>query len=226
MERAFPGLHLGWKVSEEGRPVALPRRDAWISEVTPDGGFRLVCNGDESYPVTISAWERRAGPEPHAQPLLQVSAELPLDAATIAVAVDMLEEVAEGARALWGHATPDRAVGEIAQQSIRPLQGPPRPPRGLPVLALSERLRAPEIPHCLGWLNYWSAATARWLNFPDPARDAELLSRSRRTATGGWLVRLTDEPLDLDTPVHLDALLRAYERFPEIGGRGTGASGV
>ncbi len=37
----------------------------------------------------------------------------------------------------------------------------------------------------------------------------ELLSRARRTATGGWVVRLTDALLDLD------------ERFPEIGGRST-----
>nr|WP_095976989.1 DUF5953 family protein [Melittangium boletus] len=28
-----------------------------------------------------------------------------------------------------------------------------------------------------------------------------------------------DAPLDLDNPAHLDALKRAYERFPEIGGR-------
>ncbi|HYO73931.1 MAG TPA: DUF5953 family protein [Archangium sp.] len=33
------------------------------------------------------------------------------------------------------------------------------------------------------------------------------------------MVRLTDAPLDLNTPAHLDALKRAYERFPEIGGR-------
>jgi hypothetical protein len=32
---------------------------------------------------------------------------------------------------------------------------------------------------------------------------------------------LTDAPLDLDNPAHLDALKRAYERFPEIGGRST-----
>ncbi|HYO74656.1 MAG TPA: DUF5953 family protein [Archangium sp.] len=38
------------------------------------------------------------------------------------------------------------------------------------------------------------------LAFPDPSRDAELLSRARRTATGGWVVRLTDAPLDLDNP--------------------------
>ncbi|ATB27222.1 hypothetical protein MEBOL_000660 [Melittangium boletus DSM 14713] len=80
-------------------------------------------------------------------------------------------------------------------------------------------MRSPEIPHRLGWLNYWSDAAARAIGFPDPARDAELLSRARRTATGGWVVRLTDEPLDLDNPAHLHALKRAYESFPEIGGR-------
>ncbi|KFE66321.1 hypothetical protein DB31_0794 [Hyalangium minutum] len=55
--------------------------------------------------------------------------------------------------------------------------------------------------------------------FPDPARDAELLTRARRTPSGGWVVQLTDAPLDLDNPAHLDALKRAYERFPAIGGR-------
>jgi Family of unknown function (DUF5953) len=57
------------------------------------------------------------------------------------------------------------------------------------------------------------------IGFPEPARDAELLSRARRTTTGGWVVRLTDAPLDLDNPAHLDALKRAYERFLEVGGR-------
>ena len=35
----------------------------------------------------------------------------------------------------------------------------------------------------------------------------------------GGLSGFTDAPLDLDSPAHLDALKRAYERFPEIGGR-------
>jgi hypothetical protein len=89
----------------------------------------------------------------------------------------------------------------------------------LPALKLAWDIPSPEIPHRLGWVNYWSAAAARAIGFPDAARDAELLSRARRTVTGGWVVRLTDEPLDLDNPAHLDALLRTYERFPEIGGR-------
>ncbi|RKH00559.1 DUF5953 family protein [Corallococcus carmarthensis] len=44
-------------------------------------------------------------------------------------------------------------------------------------------------------------------------------SRARRTASGGWVVQLIDAPLDLDNLAHLAALKRAYERFPEIGGR-------
>ncbi|RKG95179.1 hypothetical protein D7X32_39845 [Corallococcus carmarthensis] len=97
--------------------------------------------------------------------------------------------------------------------------GPEKPPLGLPALKLPEAIPAPEIPRHLGWLNYWSAAAAKAIGFPDPSRDAELLSHARRTATGGWVVRLTEDPLDLGDRAHLAALLRAYERIPEIGGR-------
>jgi hypothetical protein len=118
----------------------------------------------------------------------------------------------------WGHATPDSAAMDIEEQTSRPFHGPHVPPRGLPVLKKSEDIRSPEIPHRLGWLNYWSAAAAQSIGFPDPQRDADLLSRSRRTATGGWVVRLTQEPLDLDNHSHLDVLLRTYERFVEAAG--------
>ena len=80
-------------------------------------------------------------------------------------------------------------------------------------------MRVPEIPYDLGWLNYWSAAAAQALGFPQPARDAELLTRARHMDSGGWVIPLTDSPLDLDNPAHLDTLKRAYARFPEIGRR-------
>jgi hypothetical protein len=148
-----------------------------------------------------------------------VHAELPLDKPVIAAAGEMLEYVAEGARAFWGHATPDAAALDIAYQTAPTLEGPPSPRRGLPALKLFEHIRSPEIPYFLGWLNYWSPAAARAIVFPDASRDAELLTRARRTPMGGWVVQLTDAPLDLDNPAHLDALKRAYERFPEIGER-------
>jgi hypothetical protein len=219
MEGAIPGLRLGWTLSEKETFIALPHRDEWVAAERTDGGFPFLCNDDKSRPVTLTGWENPNGLAAGCPPHLEVHADLPLDAVGIAAAADVLEAVAEGARAFWGHATPFDAGVAIAEQTSPTLAGPPRPPRGLPALKLPEKIRSPVIPHRLGWLNYWSAAAAQAVGFPDPARDAELLSRARRTASGGWVVQLTDAPLDLDNPAHLDALKRAYGRFPVIGGR-------
>jgi len=197
----------------------LSERDAWLARVREPGGFPLICNNDDTFPVMVSGWERRAVYGPGGQALLEVHAHLPPDAAGAAAAPDVLEAVAEAAHAFWGDATPFSAGVDIARQTKNGPSDVEPPPRGLPWLKLPRELPSAEIPQCLGWLCYWSAASARIIGFPDPARDVELLSRSRRTASGGWVVKLTGEPLDLDRPAHLDALKRAYERFPEIGGR-------
>ncbi|MCY1074966.1 DUF5953 family protein [Archangium lansingense] len=219
MERALPGLKLGWTLTEKGDIVALPDRDEWVVAGRTDGGFPFVCNDDDNYPMTLFGLENPnslyAGGGPH----FEVHGSLHLDAVGIAPAADVLKALGEAARAYWGDATPLGAGAEISRQTLDPRRKPGSPPRGLPALRFPDHIRSPEIPHRLGWLNYWSAATARAIGFPDTARDADLLSRSLRTATGGWVVRLTDAPLDLDNPAHLDALLRAYARFPVIGGR-------
>jgi hypothetical protein len=222
MERALPGLSLEWTISSEGQRIPVPQREAWLARGRPTGrGFPLLRNGDDDFRVTVTGLELPASSSPGGQAQLDIHAALPLTVDGIAAAADVLEAVAEGARAFWGHATPFNAGVDIARQTKNWAANPQPPPRGLPALRLPEKIRSPEIPHRLGWLNYWSEAAARAIGFPDPSRDTELLSRSRRTATGGWAVRLTDAPLDLDNPAHLDVLKRAYERFPEIGGRST-----
>ncbi|MDC0712024.1 DUF5953 family protein [Stigmatella sp. ncwal1] len=219
MEHALPGMRLEWTISDQGQFVPLPQRDAWLTEAAARGTFPMLCNGDENSLVTVSGLEIPAGLAPGGKPLCDIPAKLPLNAASIAMAADVLEGMAEGARSFWGHATPHRTAVEIARQTSHPVRKPQVPPRGLPALRFPEDIRSPEIPHRLGWLNYWSAAAARAIGFPDPLVDADLLTRARCTASGGWILRLTDAPLDLDDPTHLDALRRAYERFPEIGGR-------
>jgi hypothetical protein len=197
----------------------LPQRDVWLAHAIRDDRIPFVCNNDKEYPIMISGWECSAASGPGGQALLDVHGQLPLDAGGIGAAPEVLEGVAEGARAFWGHASPSSYASAVADQNRHSPSDPDFTPRGLPAIKLPWQLPSPEIPRYLGWVNYWSAAAARIIGFPDPARDGDLLSRARRTATGGWVVRLTDAPLDLDIPAHLDALRRAYERFPEIGGR-------
>ena len=224
MERAFPGLRLEWTVTDKdkGELVHLPQRDAWVKHVTEEEeSLRFVCNGDENNLVTLWGARLPASFGPGGKAQSDFHAALPHNAAGVAAAPAVLEAVAEAARAFWGHATPFNASVDIVSQ-IQNLPTMPEPPRrGLPVLKGPGFRSSPEIPGRLGWLCYWSAAAARIIGFPDAARDAELLSRSRRTASGGWVVQLTDEPLDLDRPEHLDMVKRTYERFPEIGGRST-----
>ncbi|WP_404363314.1 DUF5953 family protein [Corallococcus coralloides] len=219
LEKALPDLRLEWRLSKSGRPIALPQRDAWLIESIAEGGFPIVCNGDQRYPVTVWGRGRDGLFSAGGQSQFEVHAKLPLDEPVIASAAAVLEGMAEGARALWGRATPYEAAVDIAYQTAPTLEGPPSPRRGLPALKPFEHIRSPEIPYYLGWMNYWSAAAANAIGFPDPARDSELLSRARLTTSGGWLVQLTDTPLDLDNPAHLNTLKRTYERFPEIGGR-------
>ncbi|HZH12796.1 MAG TPA: DUF5953 family protein [Archangium sp.] len=219
MERALPGLRLAWRVSEAGRPIALTEREAWLAESVADGEFGLLCNGDESYPVTMDGRRENAIASPGGEPLLIVHAKFPQDERIAAAAVDMLENVAEGVRARWGVVAPGPVRLVIAAQTGPKSGGPERPPHGLPMLKLPWNIRSPTVPRYLGWINYWSAAAAEAIGFPEPSRDAELLARARRTASGGWVVSLTEAPLDLDKPAHLEALKQAYERFPQIGGR-------
>jgi hypothetical protein len=221
MERALPGLRLAWTLSEKGAFIPLTHRDEWVTADGTDGGFPFLCNDDEDRPVTLTGWENPSGLAVGSPPRFEVHATLPRDAGGIAAAAGVLDAIGEAAHAVWGHASPSGHGEIVARQFRRPGDEPHVPPHGLPSLKLPRYNPAPEIPHYLGWLNYWSAAAAEAIGFPDPARDAELRSRARRTATGGWVVQLTDAPLDLDIPAHLDALKRAYERFPTIGGRVT-----
>jgi hypothetical protein len=219
LEQALPGMHLGWMLSEAGEIHPVSHRDEWLVQAAAQGELPTLCNGDEGSLVTLAGWDRAGGMSPGARPLFEVQVEQPLDAHGIETASRVLEAVAESARAYWGRVLTTNTAVELARQTRRRWQDPPEPPRGLPVLEPLEMTPTPVVPHHLGWLNYWSAATAQALGFPDPSQDAELLSRSRRTASGGWLVPLTDTPLDMDAPDHLDALLRAYARFPAMGGR-------
>ena len=65
----------------------------------------------------------------------------------------------------------------------------------------------------LYWINFWDEATARRLGgFPDETLDRPLQGLYERLP-GGWLLKLTPDPTDLDKPEDRARLQWAYERF-------------
>ncbi|RYZ15995.1 MAG: hypothetical protein EOO70_05535 [Myxococcaceae bacterium] len=160
MERALPGLRLGWTLSDQGKLIPLPQRDEWIAEAIAKERLPLLSNDDEDNLVTVSGWRRPGSSSPGGHPQFEVHAELPLDAGTLASAVDLLEYIADGIHAFWGRVLPSGVAERIAQQFRHRDEEPHLPPLGLPTLKPPGKLSAPELPHHLGWLNYWSAASA------------------------------------------------------------------
>ncbi|WP_414653966.1 DUF5953 family protein [Hyalangium sp.] len=142
-----------------------------------DGEFPLLHNGKDSYFVSVSGWAGTATSSSGGQAQLEVHAKLPLAEEAIAAAVDVLEGVAEGARARTGDMPRPPARGWISRQTKNWAANPQPPPRGLPALKLPWNIPSPELPHRLGWIT-----ERRILAAPQVPRRAGGAPASRRGA--------------------------------------------
>jgi hypothetical protein len=150
---------------------------------------------------------------------LKATMWMPDEPSTVEHVCDIIAEVGIALQAAWGIANPLLTAGEIAHQVVLDQPLPDRPPAGLPSLAMPQQIDGLNVPHMLGWVNYWSESTAKRIRFSGPLRDDDLLKRARQVEGGGWVVRLTDPPLDLNLDSHRTILRRAYEVLPAVGGR-------
>jgi hypothetical protein len=217
-------------------PVPLADRDRWLLDAPSRGKLPFICNHLEGRAVILQ--QIQVGPDEHVQPVLGVSADFPPEPGVWQHAADLMAEVGVALCAHWGNASTGLTSGALSSQILWDEPHPDRPPPGLPALVDDDERSS--VPYILGWVNYWSKEAAARIGFPDPARHAELLERARQVEGGGWVVQLTDEPLDicfrvhswcageykapeeprdLSNPAHLRALQRAYELLPAIGGR-------
>jgi hypothetical protein len=214
LEAALPGIRLDCEATPSGTARQLTDRDGFLRVAASRRELPFLFTCDQDRYVAVRGNEQPGILMPGGAPLYEVWLSLP-----IAEGPGRLEQALAGigraSGAHWGAASPEAAAAIIATQTV--WAHLPRPvPAGLPPLVPPGRLRNGLIPQRLGWINYWSEKTARHLGFPDPALDRDLLVRSR-SLDNAWVVRLTDEPLDLCRHDHLLALREAYNRFAAIG---------
>jgi hypothetical protein len=237
VERVLPWAELRFHMPDGATaPVPLPNRDRWLLDAAAGGELPFICNNIEGRAVTMS--QREVGPYLNRLPVLLVSAKFPPEPDVWQHAANLVAAVGVALDAWWGNASTVNTGAALSHQIVGDTPDPDRPPPGLPALEVDDEKC--DVPDILGWVNYWSKEAAARIGFPDPARHAELLERARQVEGGGWVVQLTDEPLDIDfrphtwcaghykapeeprdlsNPAHLRALQRAYELLPAIGGR-------
>jgi hypothetical protein len=242
LEALLPGAQLQWRAEAPAdagagdderwmrgagvRLVHVVDRERWLGEQVGQGHDVLLFSGAPYTGLSVSAL---------ADPIAvrgggavgSVAVHLAPGAVPRELLPQLLAVSGDALGAWWAEHTPLAAAGELVQvQWGRP--GRPNAAREqllartpalaqLPLLQGSlAALPVPEAPLTLGWLNYWSETTARWLGFPDTARDGEWLARSSRTPAGAWVWQLTEQPFDPKRPGHVEALVRAYARFERV----------
>lgn len=205
---------LNYGLTELGAPFVLKERDAFLQAAIAKGQLPIVCNGVEDRLVSFTGYSIPAILSPASTPTLDVTLNIPGESPYTSLVPVILETMAESMDAYWGVASPRDAAAHIGDQTAIPGL-PKQHPLGLPTLAPPRELRDVHIPQRLGWLNYWSSASAHVLKWSGEA--SETFAITRRFPSGAWLLQLTDAPLDLTQPDHLARLKAAYERFPNLG---------
>jgi len=217
-EKLFPEDRMNYTVSTEGVPLAIQNREAFLQSGALRGEIPLISNGLEDRHVSVFGHAIPAVLTPGGAPLLHIAIVLPETIEYVLKANQLLLRACERMRAYWGVGSPNETAAKITEQTVFP-GIPIQPPLGLPALLPPQQMASPILPQRFGWLNYWSAEAASALEFPNDSNDAAWFAEARRGADGGWILKLTDSPLDLTIPEHLERLKKAYARFPTIGRR-------
>lgn len=203
-------------------PVKRGDRRAFIEGRLRQIATRLppFSNGKETWARNISAAGdmRPTGPGRKQQLRIQVSFPRSLAGTR---GESLLAELGPAMGAWWGAISFADLASSTGHQYSNSLEPPKRPPEGLPRLTRGHLLDSIARPHQLGWLNYWSHEAATLAGF-DASHDEAIVDGVRRIADRGWLVRLTEEPLDLSRATHRARLSAAYERFRGVGRVGVG----
>lgn len=201
LERVLPGVRLDRTMPKPFKEVIVTDRRKFVADTLQQDEIAVLYAG--TGPTAVNTFTNQSYPVVSAcgQPLLEFQFTLaPMYTDRAAAA---LVAAGDACAALHGYAVPSDAWEVMGEQKYAP-------PLGLPLIKFPKELPSPYSPMFIGWLNYWSPEAAARFHFPDGPGFDELRARAKKTPAGAWLVQLTDEPLDMANPAHVDVLRRAY----------------
>ncbi len=220
LEREFPALPIDFTMpyhrSDAGGPHKVENRHKYLRQRTRTKLWWFVLNDGEGWPEAVTIMGRM-----NDEDIGTLGVETMFPAAPWDFCERLLVELGDVLGANYSAVLPPEALGLCATQ-FNTYWAPHDSTliqRGLPRLDDFTYGGADDIaqPMYLGWLNYWSEATCAFVGFSGNKEDLALAPFSYRTPGGAWLVKLTEEPMDVSCPEHVDALVAAYRRWPRVG---------
>ena len=219
VEKEWGQAPLIYEVGEsEGRSELINRasnRSAWLIANSAEGKIPMLST-DETDPLTLYGNNHDVEYSDGKKIQLATVCQFSAHEVKIKCAPKILGAIGISLNAYWGIANKFSTASKLGSQII-PVGVNRLPPNGLPALRVMDELAGPFVPQRLGWINYWSPEVVNLLGFPDNFTDACWMRFAEKLENGAWLVRLTDEPLDLNRKEHFEVLVQAYSRFCAIG---------
>lgn len=120
----------------------------------------------------------------------------------------LIKKLGTTTEALWAEYTSDSTAYDILNRVERTTFSP----------AGEQRPRAQgHAPMSPAWVSFWSYSACQGLGFTGDHAQRARFARTEELPGRGWLVQLTDEPLDLDRPEHLARLHGLCQALPTLG---------
>ena len=193
-------------------------RHKYLRQRTRTKLWWFVLNDGKGWPETVHVMGRIDD-----QGLGTLGVKIGFPAAPWDLCERLLVELGDVLKANYSSVLPPENLGLCATQfnTYWAQHDPTLIQRGIPRLDLFTYGGADDIvqPMYLGWLNYWSEATCAFVGFSGCKEDLDLAPYSYQTPGKAWLVKLTEDPIDVGCPEHVDTLVAGYRRWPRVGKR-------
>jgi hypothetical protein len=217
LARQFPGAPFDKTINIEGELVQLEDAALFIKDtISHHSRVPLITNGDQQLMVEFSGFALKKPFGYAGEDVWYLIIEIK-NVQPVSSFIDFLEELSTMLHPYWAIIN-DKNAERFAALQLQPTGYEIALKLGLPRLMPPAGYAGPYVPSGIAWLNYWSKQTVDHMQVSYNTMQ-EQVYLVKQTSDAGLLFQLTENVLNIQTPQHLQTLVKMYDAYPDVGGR-------